>query len=476
MEVLSAVRSFFPINLKCGISMSLLVISVIHTNTTLKAPRVLLMGKNMLGHLLVLLLAKHSALPIYPMIISNKFQRVAPIVESSYPSITQSRTQRVNWTTTLELQVLLRYHRVQYALNNTWSSNVVVQLTHSMLPLSLLILGCYTCSIYRWPLDSYLIPIDGTSIATYQRLISNMSRDNGNIECTSNDDWYSIMMIINFNEDSSNNTDPIMSNNERYDMSFDVSATIQWDNNSVAEDLYSHQYGLWSEPIKTISNTKNIIIPLINGTGILMPVMIIFCIRDSLREYKSNYVILSSMKLSIYNWCILSESTIFNLLFWLSYQHILSPIYITNNLWTVLIQMNSYDLSLKTTNLLSNSGILFGHHYIIGTWLELNQWYQCSWMFMNGQSNEFTNLAINMNDTLIGWNFYNIDGLHLYHIVVGNILLIIGFNLSSWTQYVLYKVMFQLRVRLHHMFYNIQLVYWHFVELLWLVIYYLQYS
>ena len=58
----------------------------------------------------------------------------------------------------------------------------------------------------------------------------------------------------------------------------------------VAEDLYSHQYGLWSEPIKTISNTKNIIIPLINGTGILMPVMIIFCIRDSLREYKSNFI------------------------------------------------------------------------------------------------------------------------------------------------------------------------------------------
>jgi len=245
---------------------------------------------------------------------------------------------------------------------------------------------------------------------------------------------------------------------------------------SVAEDLYSHQYGLWSEPIKTISNMKNIIIPLINGTGILMPVMIIFCIRDSLREYKSNYVILSSMKLSIYNWCILSESVIFNLLFWLSYQHVLSPIYITINLWIVLIQMNSYDLSLKTTNLLSNSGILFGHHYIVGTWLELNQWYQCSWMFLNGQLNEFTNLSINMNDTLVGWNFYNIDGLHLYHVVVGNILLIIGFNLSSWTQYVLYKVMFQLRVRLHHMFFNMQLVYWHFVELLWLVIYYVLYS
>lgn len=74
--------------------------------------------------------------------------------------------------------------------------------------------------------------------------------------------------------------------------------------NDVVEDLYSHQYGL--ETIKTISNTgnivtKNIIIPLFNGTGTIFPVMIIFCIRDSLREYKSNYVVLSSMKLSLYN-------------------------------------------------------------------------------------------------------------------------------------------------------------------------------
>jgi hypothetical protein len=71
-----------------------------------------------------------------------------------------------------------------------------------------------------------------------------------------------------------------------------------------AEDLYSHQYGL--ETIKTISNTgtnvtKNIIIPLINGTGTIFPVMMVFCIRDSLREYKSNYVVLSSMILALYN-------------------------------------------------------------------------------------------------------------------------------------------------------------------------------
>ena len=52
--------------------------------------------------------------------------------------------------------------------NHLRSSNVFIQLTHSMLPLSLLILGCYTCSFYRWSLD-------GTSIATYEGY---MSRDN----------------------------------------------------------------------------------------------------------------------------------------------------------------------------------------------------------------------------------------------------------------------------------------------------------
>jgi hypothetical protein len=76
------------------------------------------------------------------------------------------------------------------------------------------------------------------------------------------------------------------------------------DMNDVAEDLYSHQYG-HLETIKTISNTgtivtKNIIIPNIVPVT-LIGGMIIFCIRDSLREYKSNYVILSTMKLSLYN-------------------------------------------------------------------------------------------------------------------------------------------------------------------------------
>ena len=356
------------------------------------------------------------------------------------------------------------------------SANVFLQLTHSMLPLSLLILGCYTCSIYRWHL---------TSIATYEGTLHYMSRDNGsilknmicNIECDSATSKPRTICIWQVN---------IIEQINIIEVKWQVKwiSLVKWDKD-VADnlDLYSHQYpyGHCFVTIKTISNTlvsvtKNIIIPFFNGTGTVFPVMIILAIRDSLREYKSNYVILSSIKLSLYFLFILSESAIFYLLFWSSYQHILSPLFITLNLWIMIILLNSYDLSLKNTNLLSNSAIIFGYHYIIGTSLGLNQWYLCSIIFMEGQLNEFTNLAINMNDTLLGWVLYNIDGWHLYHIVVGNILLILAFNLWSCTQYFLYKIVYQLRVRLHHMFYNMQLVYWHFVELLWLVIYYVVYS
>ena len=70
-------------------------------------------------------------------------------------------------------------------------TNILIQLTHSLLPLSLLILGCYTCSSFA-----------GTSIATYEGY---MSRDNGsslmicNKECTISS-FESINEYVNNNE------------------------------------------------------------------------------------------------------------------------------------------------------------------------------------------------------------------------------------------------------------------------------------
>jgi cytochrome c oxidase subunit 3 len=152
----------------------------------------------------------------------------------------------------------------------------------------------------------------------------------------------------------------------------------------------------------------------------------------------------------------------------------LSPLYILIHLWLVIILLNSYDISLKNTNLLSNSAIILGNHYVVGVGLMLG--YLCSYLFIEDQVNELTGVTSSMNDTLIGWLFYSLDGWHLYHVVVGILLLMICIKICSWTQYLFGWLVISVRVRLHHMFCNMQLVYWHFVELLWLVIYYVLYS
>jgi len=387
------------------------------------------------------------------------------------------------------------------------SSDVMIQLTHSMLPLSLLILGCYTCSIYRWSLDT-----SGLSIAT-------MSRDNGseicNIECTSTSLVPHHLPASSFDNTSININDQQLTistalMDEAWCVDVDVSGksndtrvgvllvssmsndicnidcnpedcnptlvSLVW--SDLPEDLYSHQYGSsLGVTIKTISNmvkiTKNMIIPLINGTGTLFPVMIIFCIRDSLREYKSNYVILNSLQMSFYNWFILSESAIFIVVFWSSLEHILSPLYITINLWIVNMQLNSYDLSLKNTNLLSTSAIIFGYHSIIGTCIFLIQCHLLSIVFEEGQMSEFCKLCNNLSDTLLGCILYNIDGCHLFHIVIGNLFVCIIVCCLCICYYLCFHYVF--RVVILMLLYVYQIVYWHFVELFWLFVYYVVY-
>jgi heme/copper-type cytochrome/quinol oxidase subunit 3 len=115
--------------------------------------------------------------------------------------------------------------------------------------------------------------------------------------------------------------------------------------------------------IKTISNTgiyetKNNISPLFNGTVTIFIGLILFCIRDSLRESKANYVIISNMQLVLMYCFIISESVIFCILFSMSYVYLLSPICLICKVTLIYVVMNVYELSLKSTNLLTISAII----------------------------------------------------------------------------------------------------------------------
>ena len=250
--------------------------------------------------------------------------------------------------------------------------NVFVTLTHSMLPLSLLLVGCVTGTIKKWNID-------------YGHGRAIWSRDNGskicNIECTSLlkrdvlsapiitsnvsvvtlEDYVSIdehmltswtLMMDGLNDGT------VIPNTNEYLLTIGLQVDCYKDTT-----CYVRCHQSYVKTIKTISNTgideiKNNISPLFNGTVTIFIGLILFCIRDSLRESKANYVIISSVQLVLMYCFIMSESVVFCVLFSMSYVYLLSPICLICKVSLVYVLMNVYELSLKSTNLLSISAII----------------------------------------------------------------------------------------------------------------------
>jgi heme/copper-type cytochrome/quinol oxidase subunit 3 len=181
------------------------------------------------------------------------------------------------------------------------------------------------------------------------------------------------------------------------------------------------------------------------------------------------------MKLSIYNLIIMSESAIIWSLGWSSYQCILSPLLLTHNLWLLIVCVNSYDLWLKNTNVLSVSAILMGYHYIVCMFIWFINCYLCSCIFIEGQVLEISWLCINMWDLEMGWVFFCVDGLHLYHVIFGNVFLCLVSRMSWVLKGSVCKMCYVCLLCSVRLSVYMQWVYWHLLELLWLLIYYVLY-
>ena len=84
--------------------------------------------------------------------------------------------------------------------------------------------------------------------------------------------------------------------------------------------------------------------------------------------------------------------------------------------------------------------------------------------FLSLQIKEFHTLGFYINDSILGSIFFSLTGLHFFHVVVGiipacQILRIVPF--VKWLSFICHLVF------LFHLYHNLQLIYWHFVELLW---------
>merc|ERR1712184_109765 len=200
-----------------------------------------------------------------------------------------------------------------------------------------------------------------------------------------------------------------------------------------------------------------------------------FWFRDLLREINKKYEILLMVLFLVFFLFLASEALLFISFFWASFHSLSSPssgicpgegFYVPD----------PCELTFANTLLLSNAAVSLGDAFIS---LEISSSFLIyfslfsfilAWTFISLQIKEFRIMGLSINDSVYSSLFFFLTGLHFFHLLFGLLLLCLffwgcGFNSKTENYFV------NLRVSEIHLFYNLQLFYWHFLEILWLFIF-----
>merc|ERR1711988_891292 len=169
-----------------------------------------------------------------------------------------------------------------------------------------------------------------------------------------------------------------------------------------------------------------------------------------------------------------SEALLFISFFWASFHSLSSPS-LGISPGEGFYVPDPCELTFANTLLLSNAAVSLGGGFVS---LEIS----CSlliffslfsfilaWTFISLQIKEFRVMGLSINDSIYGSVFFFLTGLHFFHLVVGLFLLSLFFWGCSFSSKK--DIMANLRVSELHLFYNLQIFYWHFLEILWLFIF-----
>lgn len=167
---------------------------------------------------------------------------------------------------------------------------------------------------------------------------------------------------------------------------------------------------------------------------------------------------------------IISEGLFFLAIFWAFFHSALAPTVELGAQWPPLgiIPIDSYELPLLNTALLLSSGfsVTFSHHSIIagdrkGSIYGLLVTLVLALIFTCLQGVEYMQSLFTISDGIFGSTFYFSTGFHGIHVIIGTLFLIVGL----------------LRQRIYHFTQTHSLglesgiLYWHFVDIVWLVLY-----
>jgi cytochrome c oxidase subunit 3 len=193
-----------------------------------------------------------------------------------------------------------------------------------------------------------------------------------------------------------------------------------------------------------------------------------------LRELTKRYELLLFYLFILFLSFIISEALIFISFFWIYFHSSLSS---TLSLFPFESFYSPDSLSLTFTNtlLLSNAAISLGNSFLsLETLSSFYIFYILltlilSIFFLSLQIKEFRLLSFSINDSIYSCIFFFLTGLHFFHLTIGLFLLSLFY--WSYTFTYLLNLYYTLRVLEIHLFYNLQLFYWHFLEILWLFIF-----
>merc|ERR1712196_409072 len=199
-----------------------------------------------------------------------------------------------------------------------------------------------------------------------------------------------------------------------------------------------------------------------------------FWFRDLLRELNKKYEILLMVLFLVFFLFVASEALLFISFFWASLHSLSSP---TLGVWPAegFYVPDPCELTFANTLLLSNAAVSLGGAFIS---LEISSSFLIffslfsfilAWIFVSLQIKEFRIMGLSINDSVYSCLFFFLTGLHFFHLLLGLLLLSLFFWDCSFS---VKKMRFvNLRVSEVHLFYNLQLFYWHFLEILWLFIF-----
>jgi cytochrome c oxidase subunit 3 len=167
---------------------------------------------------------------------------------------------------------------------------------------------------------------------------------------------------------------------------------------------------------------------------------------------------------------VTSEALFFLSIFWAYFHSSIGPNVEIGSVWPPygFPIISPYDLPLTNTILLLSSGasLTYSHHSLIhgnrkNTIIGLIITLILSIVFTFVQGVEYNTAPFSISDGVYGTVFFFSTGFHGLHVIIGTIMLAIS----------LYRIMNYQLTDQHHVGYETAILYWHFVDVVWLFLF-----